>query len=241
MLTEPAPLVNSAHSFSFDPDKHEYREPDGTIVPSCTQILEAIWPGTYEGIRQETLIRKSSLGTAVDLACHQLDTPEQGTLDWNTLHPEAMGYVLAYEKFKREQKFVVAGSKIQGIATVRGMKYGYEIDKRGFMGRFATILDLKCAAQEQPLWCLQLAGYELVESPSQALRDAGCDDPHRMMNGWWRCALILRPDGTYKVYQYRDPRDKDMFLCALACVWWGRNHGLGEGSYGRNGQHDFGE
>lgn len=222
------PAVNSALSFRFDAEKHEYRELDGTIVPSCTQILESVWPGTYKGIREEIMQRKSSLGTAVDLACHILDTPSEGTLDWKSLHEETVGYVRAYERFCREQNFVVADSKVQGIATVRGMKYGYEIDKRGFMGRFATILDTKCAVQEQPLWCLQLAGYEMVQSPSQVLRDAPCNEPNRMMNGWWRCALLLRPDGTYKVYQYRDPRDKDMFLCALACVWWGRNHGLGE-------------
>lgn len=221
-------------AFSFDADTHTYRDHDGTVVPSVTQVLAAVWPAQYAGIREEVLQRKSALGTAVHLACHMLDTPDEGMLDWSKVHPEARPYIEAYQRFKSEQHFRVAESELQGIATVRGMRYGYQIDKRGFMGKWATILDLKCAVDEKPLWRLQLAGYELAEAPMSSLRnlfkraegDGEDKKGERLMSGWWRCALVLRKDGGYRLYQYRDPRDKDMFLCALACVWWGKNHGI---------------
>ena len=218
-------------AYTFIAETHTYRDETGTIVPSVTQVLAQAGLVHYSmAIALDILERKSSLGTAVHLACHQLDTPSLGDLNWASLHEEAVPYVLAYEKMKAEQKFLVRDSEVQGIATVRGFRYGYQIDKRGWLGQKAMILDLKCAVEEKAAWRLQLAGYELVQTPSAAIRDVYEHTKNRIPTGWERAAVILKPDGSYRMCRYRDPRDKDIFLCALAVTTWGRNNGVYETS-----------
>ena len=85
---------------TFDPITHTFRI-NGVPVPSVTQALKAADIIDDRFYTDEARER----GIAVHAACHYLD---EECLDWETVAPEIVPYVEAYQRFKDESGSVPA-------------------------------------------------------------------------------------------------------------------------------------
>jgi len=96
----------------LDEATHTYRDENGVIIPSVTQILESVFPFKYgnDYVNQR--------GKAVHTACDLIDT---GKLDWDTVDKRIEGYAWAYQKFLSEVKPIYVASE----QIVYSEVYGY--------------------------------------------------------------------------------------------------------------------
>jgi hypothetical protein len=204
--------------FTFNEELHEYKDDKGVHVLSTTQVLAAVRLVEYSSaISEEVMERKSKIGGSVHAAVHFLT---ENDLDWETVPEVCTGYVLAAERMLQDLKFKPVFREHQGLATLNSMRYGFKLDLAGYcdMGDkvkpLPLIIELKTCTAEHISWRLQLASYECALPRPEG------------MPFWARAAAILKPDGTYKLRKYDDPRDRDVWLQALYLTTWGRNNGL---------------
>lgn len=183
---------------SFDSAKHIYRI-DGHIVPSNTEILAMAGLVDMRWYTEEGRDR----GTAVHFACQLIDEDD---LNWSTVSEAIESYVRAYEKFKLESGFEPTLIEVPHYNYPH--RYGTTIDRIGILpNRGEVLLELKSGAVED--WAgLQLALQN--ECLSKRLP---------------RFALQLKPDGNYRLDEFKDPNDRNVALSACAVVHWKRNHG----------------
>lgn len=94
-----------APDIAFDPIGHVYTLPDGTRVPSVTQILKATGVATdFEALpNKEAIERKRDIGTACHADCHAYDDDD---LAWPSVHPDVLPYVEAWAIFREQKKLV---------------------------------------------------------------------------------------------------------------------------------------
>jgi hypothetical protein len=198
---------------SFEEKGHIYRDAQGRKVLSVTQVLQLMGLVNYDFIREEILQRKSQIGIAVHKSIEYLC---EGALDWDTVDPAAMPYVVGAESWMREMAFVSEKREQAGIATINGMSFGYAYDHKGKMrykGRERqVILDLKTCSASSPSWALQTAGYALAENPNS---------PASLL----RVVTQLLPDGRVKPIYFEDLQDYRTFQYMLYCAIWKTNHG----------------
>lgn len=195
----------SSGTFQFDAVAHEYSE-GGVVIPSVTQILADVGIVDYSMVPRAILEHKGRIGTEVHIACQFLD---EDALDWDSVDPEVLNYVLAYESFKRKTGFAPRLNEFRTVATVNGMKYGMTLDREGDIDGRPYVVELKATAQIHKSWGIQLAAYDLG-LPQDVVRS--------------RAALHLRNDGTFAVQPYTDRNDRQIFVCALGLTWWKRNN-----------------
>lgn len=180
----------------FDPVGHVYRL-NGKRIVSVTQVLDILDPFicTDGGAA-------AARGTTVHLAC---DYHDEGTLDESGVPEELLGYLRAYQRFRRECPFDVIDMEVAICHPVH--LYAGRIDRVVTMGGKLTVLDLK-SGSERPTHPLQVAayaeGYKAVTG--QRVRQAGC--------------VYLRSDGTYSVRWQQGPNDLWTFLAALRVMKW---------------------
>jgi hypothetical protein len=206
------PILNG----TFDEASHTYRDTEGKEIISVTQVL--VWNRCIDldAVPGDTLERKRQLGDFVHRATHYLD---QDDLDYSTLAqmPEAAPYINAYLNFREQTEFRPDPDWIEksGVYQVNGMKVGYTIDRLGWLGSlpYKVVLEIKCAYRPEPSWKLQTAAYEMV-IPRKSGEIIG------------RVAVQLKPDETFKLHPYENPRDKDAWLWNLASATWKLNEGL---------------
>lgn len=179
--------------FHFDCDTHTYRS-DGVVIPSVTDCLSSAGLSDFSGIAPDVLERKRVLGQHVHSACEYLD---QNDLIWESVRPECVPYISAYKKFKFDTGFQPQLVERRGVAIINGSKVGFTLDRFGAWRGLPFIVDLKCGAQEGISWRVQLAGYELCLPFCDR---EGVSLPAPMACG--RAAVMLKPDGTYKVFRY---------------------------------------
>jgi hypothetical protein len=207
-------LMTTVAQFAFDSATHTYKLGE-LVVPSVTQVLANVGLVDYGFIKDEVLARASERGDIAHEACAFLD---RDVLDWDTLHPEISPYIFAWERARKDIGFVheADGVERSGVHTENGMSFGYTIDRRGKIGKRPYLLELKCTAEEEASWRIQLAAYALASGTPEG-------------KAFWGVAAVqLRPDGDYRVYDYSEPssQDQKIFLAALALTWWKINHGL---------------
>lgn len=221
---------------TFDPGEHCYKGNSGAIVPSVTQIIENLGFVDFDNIPGSTLERKRQIGDSVHFACHLLDTCprcqgilgqgdrcakcnavfDEGSLDWESVDIECANFIMAYQSFKTTGDFIPEGSEESGIGTLGGMPFGYTRDRHGRMRgiKYRIVLELKCAYAEEESWKWQLAPYATTV-------------PRTVENEFIaRIALQLKPDATFKLYPYEDPRDLDVFRSMLYLTHVKINAGL---------------
>lgn len=190
---------------TFDPITHTFKI-NGVPVPSVTQALKAANIIDDRFYTDEARER----GIAVHAACHYLD---EECLDWETVAPEIVPYVEAYQRFKDESGFVPA--LIEEPVFNAQYFYGGILDRTGLLNGQAVLLDLK-SGDPEPWANLQTAGYW------------GC-----LAQKHARYTLRLYPEGKYKLSNvHADPNDFRVFLSAVSIAHWKRNTG-GE-SYDRS-------
>jgi hypothetical protein len=191
-------------AFQFDAVAHEYREGE-LVIPSVTQVLAGVGITDYSMVPRAILEHKRDIGEQVHLACQFMD---EGSLDWDSIDPAVLNYVLAYESFKKATGFVPRLNEHRQIATVYGMKYGMTLDREGDLNGKPTVIELKATAQIHKAWGIQLAAY-----------DMGLAGVIRQ-----RAAVHLKPNGTFAVEPFTDSNDRSVFASALAVTWWKLNN-----------------
>lgn len=189
-------------SLQFDPDSHTYWI-DGAIVPSVTQILAPIRPD-FSMVPPAVLEAKRALGVAVHAACEYDDADD---LDEDSLADDLRPYLSAWRKFKADTGAAMIENERQLGHSL--MRYAGTLDRVAAMRGARWLLDIKTAADPDPSFGVQLAGYEDLlkanELAPSALR---------------RASVHLRPDGSYRFHEFKNPNDSACFRALLSVHHW---------------------
>ena len=216
------------NNFTFDAEKHEYRDGNGRLGMSNTDVLSASGLCDYSMVPYETRILALALGSAVHLATALLDRNRS----WRTYSyqfPVTMiaPYVEAWKKCKREMKFhpeLIEEPLHDPIYDYYTTPDSFGASKYGW-----TTIQKKTGPVED--WVgLQLAAEERAVAASG--RYATKDWSSRMAAGLKsssnRFGVELRDDGTYKITRFDDPgfeQDIRIFIGFLVGCQWKKAHG----------------
>lgn len=195
-------------SATFTELGHSY-EVDGIVIPSVTQVLTLAGISDVSGIPAHILDRASAIGTAVHQACEFLD---QDDLDLESIDPTIVGYVVGYQKFREEQKFVSELIEHRIVAQRRGLSFGMCVDRVGhFEGSEApVVVDIKTSSKPQPSWALQTAAYA---------------DGLGYFHDYRRLVVHVTKDGAYKTIEHEEDGDEQAWESALTVAHWRIAHG----------------
>lgn len=200
---------------SFDPAAHVYCVDGVPVEWSVTQLLEAagISPD-YSKVNPAVLQHARRRGIHVDACCDLDDSPEG--LDWSTVHPEAVGYVQAWQVFKREYGYRPLAAQL----IVYHPEYGYAgtTDCVGLLDDYPVIVERKATAKMAPSYALQTAGYA-ADGLWIAPPGGGVLEPVPWVTPA-RLGVHLMPGGRYNVYPYENPDDVAAWLGVLALARW---------------------
>lgn len=180
-------------AFTFDRKSHSYHL-GSMAIPSVTQVLKSCGLMTEWSMDPAALRR----GTRVHCFTEYLD---QNDLDYDQVEDEELGYVRAWETFKKQSGFTIIRSEVKLYHPV--FMFAGTFDREGmFPTGDMVVLDIKTGSIS-PATAFQLAAYEiLIGAPRK------------------RVAVELHDDGTYKIEVFGNHRDQNMFLSALSMHNW---------------------
>lgn len=165
---------------TFRSDIHAYYF-DGQRVPSVTQVLEPLID--YSGVPNGVLNHAADRGTAVHLATEFWD---DGDLDEESVDPEVLPYVQAWQRFRDESGFVVERSEVR-VYSARH-RYAGTVDCIGTMRGRRIMVEKKTTAVLHPATAIQVSAYckafNETAPAAERVRSA--------------CSVWLRRDGTYR-------------------------------------------
>lgn len=165
-----------AQVVSFREDVHEYRLPDGTVIPSVSEILRFMSREIYGGITQWTLDNAADRGTRVHKACEVLDK-------WGEVEcePDIEPQVRAYVKFCNDYK--PQWDSVERAVCNTELGYAGTIDRGGRMNSKKVLVDIKAQEQiKKPLVNAQVNGYNQIYGAEELY------------------CLQLKKDGTYRLH-----------------------------------------
>jgi hypothetical protein len=175
----------------FDRNSHEYRNAQGSIVPSVTQILARAGICDFSFVEEERRIAAMERGTSVHWL---LQLEDEGALNYRQVPLRLRPYRKAWQNWKQASGFVATLIEHQFISH-----YGYAgtIDRYGTLPPTATwpngstaVVDIKTG--EVPNWVrFQLSGYTVRMHPIPA-----------MARRIRRIAVALRADETHSVREF---------------------------------------
>lgn len=189
---------------TFDSESHTYRL-DGQPISNVTRVLKA--EGFINGDFYTEWGRER--GRIVHKATHFLD---MGTLDWDTVDPRIEGYLRADEAFKQATGFEVIISERPMCSFI--YRYGTTLDRFGLLNGELADIDFKTGKAE-PWVALQTAAHVI------AIKECYPEYADKHIR---RFALELRENGTYGLIEYKDRRDRDIWLSALTVHNWKNNN-----------------
>ena len=169
-----------AAEFTFDAETHTYRL-GGLELPSVTQVLREM------GFVDDRYFNANAraLGVHVHQCCALLASK---SLDWSSVHSDALPRVKAFEKFVLETGFQVHQAETPMYSERLGL--AGTADLIGTMSGCLCILDEKSGAA-QAHHALQLGGYHSLAA------DFGGLYATRLYG------LYLQPNGRYKMQEYK--------------------------------------
>lgn len=190
----------------FDAATHTYTV-DGVVLPSVTQILKSCYD--FSMIAPEVLERKRQIGTAVHIAI-KLDIDND--LVEESVAQELRGYLAAWRSFRGEAGLHEADFG-ECEKPMYHPTYGYAgtPDVTAHLHGHWSVIDAKCVDALHPAWALQLAGY-------QELLNANVSKDSQKIER--RYSLRLFPDGKYRLDEWKDRNDWNVFLAMLAARRW---------------------
>ena len=200
--------------FTFDPIKHEYRL-DGRVLPSVTQILKPL--RDFSHVDPVKLERAAKFGDAVHLAT-ALD--DRDDLDESSCHPDVLGCVNGWRKFKSETGFEVEHVELALCSST--LYYAGTLDRVGIMKRYndnvqgkRVLIDIKTGSWLYATIGLQTAAYRSL-----------WNEHHPDSKIVPRFSVRLFMDGTYKLDAWDDPMDSKTFMALLQVHNWSVKHAL---------------
>lgn len=197
----------------FLEESHTYKTEHGVIVPSVTGVIKETRLASYEQIDQDILENRRALGAYVHKCTHYVD---ENDLDRQSVVPQAMSYLKAWERFIREGHLDTEMIEEHLIEPICGRPLGGTPDRVGKLEGIPSVLDLKISRQRERWHGVQLAGYALILAKGDV-------EVARLRK---RKVVQLREDETYRVWDFEDPADFDAIQWATALVWFKRNNGI---------------
>jgi len=183
-------------TLTFDSETHIYKV-NGEVWPSVTQILKDMGFIDSRFFTEYARERGSLAHLIIKWHC-------QGVLDEDTVDPALRPYLDAWRLFVADTGFVSKQVEIPLCDTT--YRFAGTPDNIGELYEIPSVIDYKTGAMS-PVVGLQLAGYELLTG--KRLK---------------RYGLQLTDTGKYKLTPFKDRNDRQVFLAALACWNWIRNH-----------------
>lgn len=196
-------------------ETHTYRL-DGSPVPGCTAILEAIFP-RHDGVASDDLIRRRDIGLAVHAATHYYD---DGTLEPASVHEAVRPGLDAWIEWRTVTGFVPL--QIEALVASRRYRFAGTLDRLGYFSGCPEILalvDLKAVRRLSPVTALQTAGYSIAAAETFGRAPAR------------RFAVQLRDNGKPFSKEYTDHNDRNAFLAVASAAAWGWNSGMLRGGF----------
>jgi hypothetical protein len=198
------------NSLTFDEVRHEYFL-EGRRIPSVTQVLSdeglADWTYCAEWARER--------GSLVHKAIHLALTTG---LDWSTVHETFQPYVPAELQAIEDLGAEVVHSELRVASRISW--YAGTLDRIVRLprnsGTILALWDTK-TGPVHPTYAAQTAAY------AEAVHEMGILGSERIAE---RYALLLRPDGTYKLEPFDNRDDIHDFRAALRMVNFKRRNGL---------------
>lgn len=189
---------------NFAPETHTYTL-DGLEIPSVTAVLKANGlSGDFSRVSPAVLEHARARGTAVHAAAHYLD---EGDLNESSLDADVTPYLDAWQAFKAERHVELLALELRIACPV--YRFAGTIDRiarvQGIRGQI--ILDIKTSTPYGAAY--QTAAYAILAAHLKPLIT-----PATVLDRW---AVELHPERRvpYTVHQYRDRRDREVFLAAL--------------------------
>jgi hypothetical protein len=207
----------------FDEPEHRYTFA-GQHVRSVTQVLNILTGPIYDRIRPDVLDRAKLRGKNVHAWTELLDLgeaeafgPAFRAFDGTLLHDEheEFPYVVAWDKFRRESKFVPELVEQRFYHPLH--RYAGTVDRIGILNGRRCTLEIKTVANLAPWVGLQTAAYHEAYN---ALHRGDLAGKARD-----RYAVQLRKDGSYRVECYSDNKGDFSAFLAHKTVWdWADAH-----------------
>lgn len=196
--------MTKIRQWSGDPMKFERRREIGKAVHEVTAILD---------VNKKTLANVNP-----DWICDHLG-----------YDPEVEPMCRAWDLFKKEHRFTPRKVEHTLFAKTSITQFATTLDREGliYIGTiggvevfFPAIVEIKTPKGCEPYWGIQLAGQELAMMANEG-------PPRERPFKYMRLVVQLAADGTYKVREYKDRFDRDVFLWALGLATWNvRNYGF---------------
>ncbi len=169
-------------ALTFDPTKHEYAL-GGKKIVSVTTVIRQVIPPSF--LADPYFMTR---GTATHLACEYADA---GKLAWDSVHPEIMPRVQAWQKFRADWSAeIVLSEEIMAHPTY------------GFAGKpdriFLTadgdyvVCDLKNSINKTVI--IQLAGYRILFRHKTGREASKAVAVHLCEDGSYRCVWFTKQE-----------------------------------------------
>jgi hypothetical protein len=193
--------------FHFDEAQHIYRDGNGVVIPSTTQVLKSAGLISFDHINQRVLEYKRQLGTVVHKVTEMWENG--ANLDEFEIPQEVWPYFEGYRNFIEDCQFKPRLVEYRQVAACHGMRWGMCTDRVGMINGVDHIIELKCGAAH-PAHGVQLASYDMGINGKQKFQ---------------RASVQLGPDFPrgYKLFPWDDTADYQVWLSALACTIWKLN------------------
>lgn len=209
---KPGPL-----DFRLDRKTHRYLLGD-VELPGITRVLKESGLTTEFSYHPEALRR----GTWVHSFTQYYD---ENDLDWSQVPDEWMGYVIAWERFRKQTGFaplLIEKPLYHPVMMFAGMP-----DREGlFPDMSHAIVEIK-TGPIQPSAALQTGAQEILIAATD-------EAPVKRK----RMAVQLKPNGQYSIELFTNHRDGNMFLAALSLHSWRKQHGIHHRDERNHGSED---
>jgi hypothetical protein len=176
-------------TLTFEPEAHVYHL-NGQRLPSVTQVLEPLI--NYDGVPNGILQHAADRGTAVHLATEFWD---DGDLDEESIDPEVLPYVQAWQRFRAESGFVVERSEVR-VYSARH-RFAGTFDCLGILRGRRVIVEKKTTAILAAATAIQVTAYRRAYNET-------CRPPERIRQSY---SVHLRRDGTYRLDEWTPDED----------------------------------
>lgn len=148
----------------FSEEQHLYRNEQGMIVPSTTQIFSILGMNDFSGVPEDVLEWKRRYGSALHASVEFLLSND---LNWDTVDEQIIPALTGIEMKLKEVGYEPITLEQPMVYTYNGMQYGLTSDGTGTMmyrgERRHVVIDYKTGAKFSPTWVWQVGSYGLPQ------------------------------------------------------------------------------
>jgi hypothetical protein len=194
-------------AFTFEQDRHLYRNAAGLVRPGVTSSLTAQGVFDFSMVPPDVLERARLRGKNVHRWCAEYDWC--GFIDETWIAVDEMGYFQAWLNFRRDIKPIILAVEQPMLGLIGGIEVGGTPDVVAWIGTTRYVIDRKCCASRHPGWALQTADYEMLITGRKRLGYMG------------RMSVQLMPTGKYAITLYgEDESDAAAAAAAVVLTEW---------------------